>query len=483
MLQRADRRQEPARRVFGVQPRFQRMAVDRQFVLALRQRLPGGHAQLPLHQVGAGDALGDRMLHLQAGVHFHEVERAIGRDDELHGAGADVAHRTRRLHRGLAHRRTSRRVHAWRGGFLQHLLVAALHRAVAFEQVDQFAVRVAEHLDLDVPRPQHVLLHQDVRIAECGLRLALAGSERGGKVLIAIDPTHALAATTGAGLDQHRVADGRGLRAQEVRLLLLAVIAGRQRHPGGLHQRLGRALVAHRADRRWRRSDEHQPARGAGFGELGVLGQEAVAGMDGLRAAALRGLEDALAAQVALARRRGADVHGLVGQAHVARVAVGIGVHGHGGDAELAAGGDHPAGDLAAIGDEDLVEGRQVGGGHGRVPGNEVRGAAVAERAVVRNARSCAGCSGRCRCRCRCLALALAVAFAFDLPGSLPKRRPSRGKTRRAAYMDVRRPRQGQDAPSADPRDGRGPGARSAEGAKAGRAFFWLPFLCASKEK
>ncbi|WP_218059594.1 hypothetical protein, partial [Xanthomonas translucens] len=34
-----------------------------------------------------------------------------------------------------------------------------------------------------------------------------------------------------------------------------------------------------------------------------------------------------------------------------------------------------------------------------------------------------------------------------------------------AAHKDVRRSRQGQDAPSANPRYGRGPGARSAEGA------------------
>ncbi|MEL4893563.1 hypothetical protein PQU63_19570, partial [Xanthomonas protegens] len=37
--------------------------------------------------------------------------------------------------------------------------------------------------------------------------------------------------------------------------------------------------------------------------------------------------------------------------------------------------------------------------------------------------------------------LVLVLVLAFDLPGSLPKRRPARGKTRRAAYMDVRRPR------------------------------------------
>ncbi|MET7143998.1 hypothetical protein M3S04_20470, partial [Xanthomonas sp. PPL139] len=55
---------------------------------------------------------------------------------------------------------------------------------------------------------------------------------------------------------------------------------------------------------------------------------------------------------------------------------------------------------------------------------------------------------------------AVAVALAFDLPGSLPQRRMDRGNTRRAAHKDVRRSRQGQDAPSANPRCIRGPGAR-----------------------
>ncbi|WP_267103481.1 hypothetical protein [Xanthomonas sacchari] len=67
---------------------------------------------------------------------------------------------------------------------------------------------------------------------------------------------------------------------------------------------------------------------------------------------------------------------------------------------------------------------------------------------------------------------AVAVALAFDLPGSLPQRRMDRGKTRRAAHMDVRRSRQGQDAPSANPRCIRGPGARSAEGARQGALSF-----------
>jgi hypothetical protein len=44
---------------------------------AQRQRLAGGHAQLPLDQVEPGDHLGDRVLHLQPRVHLHEVEAQV----------------------------------------------------------------------------------------------------------------------------------------------------------------------------------------------------------------------------------------------------------------------------------------------------------------------------------------------------------------------------------------------------------------------
>ena len=41
------------------------------------------HPDLPLYEVRRGDQLRDRMLHLQAGVHLHEVELIIRVHDEL----------------------------------------------------------------------------------------------------------------------------------------------------------------------------------------------------------------------------------------------------------------------------------------------------------------------------------------------------------------------------------------------------------------
>lgn len=44
------------------------------------------YPELPLHQVGARDHLGDGVLHLQPRVHLHEVEVVLGIHDELHRA-------------------------------------------------------------------------------------------------------------------------------------------------------------------------------------------------------------------------------------------------------------------------------------------------------------------------------------------------------------------------------------------------------------
>ena len=145
-----------------------------------RQRLAGGDAQLPFDQVEPGDHLGHRMLDLQPRVHLHEVEAlAAGLDDELDRAGADIADRARRRDRRLAHAPARSPVEARRRRLLDHLLVAALDRAVALEQVHDVAVRVGEDLDLDVARRARGSVSISTRSSpNARLRLALGAVER-----------------------------------------------------------------------------------------------------------------------------------------------------------------------------------------------------------------------------------------------------------------------------------------------------------------
>ena len=78
-------------RVFGVKAHLDGMAIEFDLILGQRQWPAFGDHQLPGYQILTGDQFGDRVFHLQAGVHFQEVEVAVFVDQEFHSAGAFVA--------------------------------------------------------------------------------------------------------------------------------------------------------------------------------------------------------------------------------------------------------------------------------------------------------------------------------------------------------------------------------------------------------
>ena len=98
------------------------------------------------------------------------------------------------------------------------------------------------------------------------------------------------------------------------------------------------------------------PGLGQRLRKGGALGEKAIARMHRLGAALLASGHDLLDDQVALRRGRRADGYGGVGHFHMQRVAVGLGIDRNGFDAHAARGFDDPAGDLAAIGNQDSLE-------------------------------------------------------------------------------------------------------------------------------
>ena len=96
-----------------------------------------------------------------------------------------------------------------------------------------------------------------------------------------------------------------------------------------------------------------RPAFDDGFGEGGVLGQEAVAGVDRLGAGIQRGFDDAVAPEIALGGGRGADMHGLIRLAHEGGVGVGVRIDRDRPYPEPSGGTHDPAGDFATVGDEE----------------------------------------------------------------------------------------------------------------------------------
>ena len=252
--------------------------------------------------------------------------------DELHRAGAHVVHRAGGFHGGLAHLGAQCGRHAGRGRFFQHLLMAALHRAVALEQIHIVAVGVAKDLYFDMARALHVFFNQHCVIAKAVDRLALARCQRVGKVFCLVDRAHALTATACAGLDEHRVTDAVCLALQQGRVLVCSVVAGHQRHAGFFHQLLGLGFQAHGLNGAGRGPDEHQAGGGTGVGELFVFTQETVAGVDGLGAGGLGRLDDFFPAQIAVFGRTAPDVHRFVARCDMFGVCIGIRIDRYGFD-------------------------------------------------------------------------------------------------------------------------------------------------------
>ena len=69
---------EVAGGVFGVDAGFDRVAGDGEVGLEEGEGFAVGDADLPFDEVLAGDGFGDRVLDLEACVHFHEVEGRRG---------------------------------------------------------------------------------------------------------------------------------------------------------------------------------------------------------------------------------------------------------------------------------------------------------------------------------------------------------------------------------------------------------------------
>ena len=198
-----------------------------------RQPFAAGDPDLPAHEIDPGHHLGDRMLHLEAGVHLEKVERPVLVEQELDRAGVGVSDRAGDRRR----RRRDRVAQLWRDcerwRFLDHLLMPALNRTLAFDKRKHRPVVIAKQLHLDVARPQDASLEVDGCVAKGGAGFRARRAHRVRQVGGARHRPHALAAATSHGLDQQRVPNGRGgsrnLRIRHVDAQRLGC-AGHDRH-------------------------------------------------------------------------------------------------------------------------------------------------------------------------------------------------------------------------------------------------------------
>ena len=139
------------------------MTAQVNLLLAQRQGFASRHSDLPGHQVLASDHLGYRMLDLQPGVHFQEVELAVIGQQKLHSASALIIHRSCSRQGSIAHGFAQLWADGGAGRFFNDFAMATLHRAIALAEKNQVAMAVAEDLHLDMSRIDQRLLQNQLR--------------------------------------------------------------------------------------------------------------------------------------------------------------------------------------------------------------------------------------------------------------------------------------------------------------------------------
>src|SRR5437868_73986 len=234
--------------------------------------------------------------------------------------------------------------------------MAPLNAALALTQADYVSKSVGQNLELDVAGPLDELFHVKVAVAESGCGLRLRRVEQRRQLALAANDAHAAASATGRRFHDDGIADGLGPLQGLALGCEHAFGTGQNRNAGFLHGGAGLFFFAHQANHFRRGPDELDVAGLADLGEVSVLAQQSVAGMNRVHVADFRCADNRGNIQVAFAGFRRSDADGFIGEANVQRVAVGVTVDGDGLDAQLFAGADDPQGNLAAVRNEDFLE-------------------------------------------------------------------------------------------------------------------------------
>ena len=350
----AGRGHETARRAFGIDAIFDGVAVDPQRRLREAKRLAGGDAQLLGDEIDTGDHLGHRMLDLQPRVHFQKVKLAVA-IDEFDRPGIAVAGSAGNTGGDVADVLALRIVERRRRRFLDDFLKAALDRAFAVEQMHDVAVGVAEHLHFDVARPLDVALDIKPAVAEITGALAARAHDLVVERRRLADDAHALAAAAGGRLDQERKSNRPGASGEGRRVVIFDC-RWRDRKAAGGDEGAGAHLVAHEFDRLRSRTDKRKSRLRDLAGELGVLGQKAVARVDSAGAGLARRSDDLGAVEIGGDRRRAGDLDRVVGRQYCWSRRVGGVVDHDRLEPERLNGAQNPQRDLAAIGNEHTRE-------------------------------------------------------------------------------------------------------------------------------
>src|SRR5207244_6686067 len=145
------------------------------------------------------------------------------------------------------------------GRLFDQLLVPPLHGAIALAEVDAVSVRVADELDLRVPRGLQVALDVDGAVLEDGLGRRARRLVQACEILVLRDDAHAAPAAAGDSFDDHRIPDVAGDVVRLVDGVDRLDGAGEEGKARILHQLPRRRLVPDFLHHVGPRADERDP--------------------------------------------------------------------------------------------------------------------------------------------------------------------------------------------------------------------------------
>src|SRR5471030_2296849 len=138
----APRARHERRRIFRIDTAFERVTVSEDIRLLDRKRVTLCDADLLADYIDTRRHLSHRMFDLQPCVHFDEIELAV-LIEKFERPYAPVVVLPTCFHAALTHLTDQVCIDAGRRRLFQHLLMPALHRAIARSEPERVAVGIA----------------------------------------------------------------------------------------------------------------------------------------------------------------------------------------------------------------------------------------------------------------------------------------------------------------------------------------------------
>ena len=215
---------------------------------------------------------------------------------------------------------------------------------------------VAKNLNFDMAWLSYEFLNKNTVIAKRVSCLVLGRLEPLAGLRIIPRNAHALTATTGRGLDHHRITNLIGNFDRVIRILDQTHVTGDRRNTSVLGNLLRGNLVPHLLNRANWGANKGNALSGQGLCEFCIFGQETISGVNSLSSRGFDRLHHLIDNDIRLVGWGRANVDCFIRHLHMQSLLIGIRIDGDSANAHFAGSFDNTTGDLATVGDQDFVE-------------------------------------------------------------------------------------------------------------------------------